>query len=236
VVVIGKDPKIGKFEVLLRPGGIAEVRRTIRHQGGSLLVIAPDKESAAKLLTQQTQGKVVLTDSATTRYITSPSYRFKEPLDWSAAHRAVAKVFYCYILLELGDSTLNARPIRMLREYVLRADPSVFQQSIARVSREVPIAGEGLLEMPRHHHAMMFDSFEQHNNWVCLFGLFQFAFPMDLSVFTPRGRMIGLNPQTREIVESITRHERIWRFRTSLRLGWARGSGLDPPIVRREPL
>jgi hypothetical protein len=72
--------------------------------------------------------KLTLDEVTRTGQITLPiSARFKHPIDWVQAHRAVAKIFYCYTLLELGEWFLRTNIASQLRDYILHgAKPEQF--------------------------------------------------------------------------------------------------------------
>lgn len=234
--VVGLDATLGEFEVTLLPGGKAEARKAVRRDGSTLTIIAPDEGSAAEYLRKLTKGKMTLSQDAERGFVSSETYRFKESLDWDTAHRAVAKIFYGYILLEFGEDALEAPSVVQLRRYVLRDGNEAVFKNATNVSNTVPVDQTGSFEIPRHHHALMVDSMVPTNNWVVLFGLFQFGYPFDFSTFQPTGRMLGVDPKTGTIVESLTRDRRgNWRFRVSLDLGWKRVPGANPKFNRREP-
>jgi hypothetical protein len=51
------------------------------------------------------------------------------------------------------------------------------------------------MEIPQHFHAMMFDSTDVANNFICLFGIFMFDFPIACLDLIPHGRFASVNPQ-----------------------------------------
>jgi len=201
-VLVGHDNIVGQFEVLIT-GSYAQIKPTVTRRGDSLFVMARSTDEALSLLAKAMKVRPEDLHPTASGIITCSGYQFKEPIDWAIAGKAVAKIFYCYLLLELGEAVLGIRPAQMLRDYFIRnVLPTIPVDS--GIGRSVPFPSGGTLDVPPHHHVAMFDSTEGKSNWVCLFGLFWFAFPYDLSECLPHGRMLAIHPHQRHLAEALT--------------------------------
>lgn len=230
-ILVARDDVIGPFEIRITPGGKARIKPSVSRRGNSLFVVARSMDEGVRVLAKAMKVRPEDVHPTASGIIKAGQYHFKETIDWRTANRAAAKIFYCYALLELGESALATQPAQMLRDYVLgKGLPTIPIGS--RIGRGVPFAGGGTLEVPQHHHIVMFDAAEADNNWVCLFGLLWFAFPYDLSEWVPHGRMIGMHPQQRRLAEALTKLEGRWHFRRSVKFGWQRPGTSAPEIPR----
>ena len=48
--------------------------------------------------------------------------------DWRRAHRAAAKILYCYLLLELGQTVLSSAPSETLRRHLMGGESALWPQ------------------------------------------------------------------------------------------------------------
>jgi hypothetical protein len=234
--VVANDPEIGDFELEMRPDGQLGFPPKIHRKDNTLIATGPNAEIALKTLARQMKRKLTSDEVTRTGQIVLPmSARFKHPIDWVQAHRAAAKIFYCYILLELGERFLRTDFASQLRDYVLHGTKPEQFDNKTEVSRTRHIEG-GSIDIPQHFHAMMFDSENVANNFICLFGIFMFDFPTICQELIPHGRFASVDPQEKgrlTLTENMTRDQGIWRFRTSIRWGWQRKGTTIPSIVPR---
>jgi hypothetical protein len=118
--IIATDPVIGDYELEMRPRDQIGFPPTVQRKEDTLIAIGPNAEIALKSLSRQMKRKLTPDDVTRSGKIVLPaSARFKHPIDWEQAHRAAAKIFYCYILLELGERCLKKDTVSKLRDYVL---------------------------------------------------------------------------------------------------------------------
>jgi hypothetical protein len=133
--------------------------------------------------------------------------------DWRHAHRAAARILYCYLLLELGEVALASTPSVILRRHVLedKAAPFAPQWEV------IP----SLHEAPRGWHVLMFDS-EPSAAAIGLFGSIWFRFGLDLTPIAPHGRLLTLDVARGMRGVAIVRRQGEWCHRTSIQWGWRR--------------
>jgi hypothetical protein len=232
--IIATDPNIGDFELEMKPNGVIAVRPVVRRQGNALIALGSDVNLAIATLSRKMKRKA--TPEQIGQINLPLNSRFKNPINWETAHRAVAKIFYCYLLLELGEWCLTTNVAASLRRYMhgdLKGETWNNKTAVSKVRK----IEDGSVEFPQHHHVLMFDSAEPANNFICVFGLFMFDFPLDCFELVPHGRMAAFNPREEggvKVIENLTRYEGVWRRRTSIRWGWQR-EGTTMPTVFEEP-
>jgi hypothetical protein len=213
----GMDPVLGKVDMIMRkvPKGAKIIAKSgLKKKGKDFVCIAATERQCLQMLSKAVGRDIKLSEIGDKGLIKATSFETKEPVDWNLAHRAVAKVFYCYLLLELGEQILHTSPMAVFREYFLSAAES------AKIAPD--FRSFGWFDVPAHYHVLMFDSGCTSNNGVCLFGGFWFRFSLDLSVLAPHGRHIAIDPVNHEITEQITKYRGNWHQRTSIKWGWKR--------------
>lgn len=133
--------------------------------------------------------------------------------DWRHAHRAVAKILYCYVMLELGEAVLVSRPSDILRRYVVDGEvgPCVPECEVTRAT----------LSPSPSIHVLSFDSMSPTAS-IGLFGTLWFRFRLDLEALTPHGRLLALDAIRGESVMTVVRRPGGWSHRRSARWGWKR--------------
>lgn len=133
--------------------------------------------------------------------------------DWRQAHRAAAKILYCYLLLELGEAALASAPSEILRRHVVNDEDGPFAPRW-----EVTPSHH---EPPRSWHVLMFDSTPSAAA-VGLFGTIWFRFGLDLEPMAPHGRLLTLDVTRGMRGMAVLRRQGEWRHRTSVQWGWRR--------------
>jgi HNH endonuclease len=133
------------------------------------------------------------------------------PDDWRRAHRAAAKILYCYLLLELGQAALSSAPSEMLRRHLMDDE-------------RTPWSPRWELTPPRHSpsprwHVMMFDS-ARSAAAVGLFGTIWFRFPLDLGALAPHGRLVAFDALQGGRGLAVLRSRTGWRYRSAVKWGW----------------
>jgi hypothetical protein len=133
------------------------------------------------------------------------------PDDWRRAHRAAAKILYCYLLLELGQAALSKAPSEMLRRHLM-------------ADEHTPWSPCWELTPPRHSpsarwHVLMFDS-ARSAAAVGLFGTIWFRFPLDLGTLAPHGRLVAFDALEGRRGLAVLRSKTGWRYRSAVKWGW----------------
>src|SRR5262249_52260552 len=115
-VLVGFDEEIGSFDVVLTARHGATVKSSIKKRNNSFYIVASSEEEglrlAAKWMTKDREALHITAQGA----VRCRHLRFKHDVDWQVASRAVAKMFYCYLLLELGEKVIESVPARILRD------------------------------------------------------------------------------------------------------------------------
>jgi len=135
------------------------------------------------------------------------------PDGWRRANRAAARILYCYVLLELGESVLSSAPSEMLRRHLLN-------------DKNPPWPTRCEVTPPAHSpsprwHVLMFDS-ARSTAAVGLFGTIWFRFGLDLGALAPHGRFVMLDAFTGARGMAVERSRRGWRHRSAVRWEWKR--------------
>jgi hypothetical protein len=213
--VTGLDPALGDIPMIMQRGehGTEIVPKVSPlGQGGRLWVTpATSMDEAIKMIGRFRKRPIGREEIGEWGYVRADKFQVKKP-DWITGHRAVAKLFYTYLLLELGEAILSAPPMDQLRRYFVEDREEI--QPLVEVAE--------MFNVPAHHHVLTFDSMDPSWNAVCLFRVFWFKFPIDLSSLPQSGRFIALNTDDRTIVEPLTKWRGSWHPRTSIRWGWNR--------------
>ena len=131
--------------------------------------------------------------------------------DWRRAYRAAAKILYCYLLLELGQTILSSPPVEKLRRHLMDDDaepwPPRWEVTPARQS---PSAS---------WHVLMFDS-ARSVAAIGLFGTIWFRFQLDLGALAPQGRLVAFDAFKGARGMAVRRSRTGWRYRAAVRWGW----------------
>jgi len=134
------------------------------------------------------------------------------PDDWRRAHRAAAKILYCYTLLELGQPALSSPVAETLRRQLNSEETAPWQPGCEVTRpRQSP---------SRRWHVLMFDSAPPSHAAVGLFGTVWFRFALDLEALAPHGRLVALDAVRGERGMASVRHRGAWRYRSAVRWGW----------------
>jgi HNH endonuclease len=142
-----------------------------------------------------------------------PSDARASDADWGRAHRAAAKILYCYLLLELGEAALASTPSELLRRHVVGDEAAPFAPHWEVTS--------ALHCRPRGWHVLMFDS-SPSAAAVGLFGTIWFRFGLDLAPIAPHGRLLTLDVARGMRGLAVVRRQGEWCHRTSIQWGWRR--------------
>jgi hypothetical protein len=134
--------------------------------------------------------------------------------DWRLAHRAAAKILYCYLLLELGEKALASPPLETLRKYLTADGPE-------------PWTPRWEISHPRHSpsakwHVLSFDAMPPSAAAIGLFGSIWFRFCFDFEALAPHGRLVALDAVRGVRGLAVQRHRGSWRHRSGVRWGWSR--------------
>jgi hypothetical protein len=133
------------------------------------------------------------------------------PDEWRRAYRAAAKILYCYLLLELGQSALSSAPAETLRRHLMddaRAPWPPRWEITAAAHSPSP-----------SWHVLMFDS-ARSSAAVGLFGTIWFRFPLDLGALAPHGRLVAFDAFKGARGLAVLRSSTGWRYRSAVRWGW----------------
>ncbi len=213
----GVDPVLGEIPMIMQKGskGTEIVPKLApKGEGGRLWVTpASTLDEAIAMVSRAMRRPISREEISEWGRVHAGKFLVKKP-DWKRGHKAVAKIFYAYLLLELGERILFAPPMEQLRRYFLEESPEVQMDPIVEV-------GE-LFDVPAHHHVLTFDSQDPSWNAICLFRAFWFKYPIDLSALPPSGRLIAVNAESSDIVEPLTKWKGAWHPRTSIKWGWTR--------------
>ena len=133
------------------------------------------------------------------------------PDDWRRAHRAAAKILYCYLLLELGQPALSSAPSEVLRRHLVEDE-------------RLHWAPRWEITPPRispssRWHVLMFDS-ARSAAAVGLFGTIWFRFPLDLGALAPHGRLVAFDAVKGARGLAVLRSSRGWQYRSAVQWGW----------------
>ena len=133
------------------------------------------------------------------------------PDDWRRAHRAAAKILYCYLLLELGQAAMSSAPAEMLRQHLMDDEAA-------------PWSPHWELTRPCHSpsakwHVLMFDS-ARSAAAIGLFGTIWFRFPLDLGPLAPHGRLVAFDAFKGARGLAVLRSSTGWCYRTAVKWGW----------------
>jgi len=136
------------------------------------------------------------------------------PGQWRLAHRAAAKILYCYLLLELGDAALVSPPLETVRKYVTAVGPE-------------PWTPRWEITRPPHSlsaswHVLSFDAVRPSAAAIGLFGTIWFRFRFDLEALAPKGGLLALDSVRGARGLAAHRHRGEWRYRAAPRWGWNR--------------
>ena len=133
------------------------------------------------------------------------------PDQWSRAYRAAAKILYCYLLLELGQSILSSPPSEQLRRHVMEDGlaPWPPRWEVGRADHSPSTAW----------HVLMFDSAHSAAA-IGLFGTIWFRFDLDLSALAPHGRLVAFHAFKGARGMAMLRSRKGWRHRSAVRWGW----------------
>jgi len=131
--------------------------------------------------------------------------------DWRRAHRAAAKILYCYLLLELGQSALSSPPSELLRRHLIDDEAELCAPRWeVTAPRQSP--------SPRWH-VLMFDS-ARPAAAIGLFGTIWFRFHLDLAALAPHGRLVAFDAFKGARGMAMLRSRTGWRYRSAVRWGW----------------
>jgi hypothetical protein len=133
------------------------------------------------------------------------------PADWRHASRAAARILYCYLLLELGQSILSSPPAETLRRLVMDGDAGVSppRWEVTQAAQS-PSAG---------WHVLMFDAVHSVAA-IGLFGTIWFRFDLDLAALAPEGRLVTFHAFKGARGMATGRTRTGWRYRSAVRWGW----------------
>ncbi len=228
--VVGMDPTVGPVRMRMSKGPhgtkIVAKLHPIRGTGGRIWrTPAHDLESAIRMVEKKTGRKITPEVIEEWGVVRPSTFQVPAP-DWNRAQRAVAKLFYCYLLLELGEGVIDHPPVASLRQYVLHG------REVDQISPTWKVGDA--TDVPAHHHLLQFDSRDSALNRVCLFRVFTFEYPLNLSSLAPHGRLLVVDPTRRTIVEAATKFRGQWRFRVSIDWGWRRQGRTVFPLRRQE--
>jgi hypothetical protein len=134
--------------------------------------------------------------------------------DWYRAHRAAAKILYCYLLLELGEPALGSPPSETLRRHLSDEQTDGWTPRW-EVTPPLPTRATGW-------HVLAFDAMPPSTAAVGLFGTIWFRFGVDLAALGPHGRLVALDAIGGARRMAARRHPEGWRHRAAVRWGWAR--------------
>jgi len=145
-----------------------------------------------------------------------PKSRASEPSrnDWRLAHRAAAKILYCYLLLELGETALMSHPLETLRKYVTAGGP---EQWTPRWEISHPLHSPSPT-----WHVLSFDAMSPSAAAIGLFGTIWFRFRFDFEALAPHGRLVALDAVKGARGLAVQRQRGTWRARSTVRWGWSR--------------
>jgi len=134
------------------------------------------------------------------------------PDDWQRAHRAAAKILYCYLLLELGQPVLSSPASEVLRRHLSGAEIEHWEPRYE-------------VTQPRYSpspnwHVLMFDAAPPSHAAVGLFGTIWFRFRLDLEALAPHGRLAAFDATRGARGMAALRHRGAWHYRSAVRWGW----------------
>ena len=131
--------------------------------------------------------------------------------DWRRAHRAAAKILYCYLLLELGQTVLSSAPSETLRRHLMGGESALWPQRW-EITPPLHSPSPGW-------HVLMFDSAHSAAA-VGLFGTIWFRFRLDLGALAPHGRLVAFHAFKGARGLAVLRSRQGWRHRSAVRWGW----------------
>jgi hypothetical protein len=134
--------------------------------------------------------------------------------DWRRAHRAAARILYCYLLLELGEPVLGSPPSEILRRHLTDEETARWTPRW-EVTRPLHSRLAGW-------HVLTFDSTPPSTAAIGLFGTIWFRFAFDLTALAPHGRLVALDAIGGARGMAALRHHGGWRHRAAVRWGWKR--------------
>ncbi len=134
--------------------------------------------------------------------------------DWRLAHRAAAKILYCYLLLELGETALMSPSLGTLRKYVTADGPEPWTP---RWEISHPLHSPS-----RTWHVLSFDAMPPSAAAIGLFGTIWFRFRFDFEALAPHGRLVALDTVRGARGLAVQRQRGTWRHRSTVRWGWSR--------------
>jgi HNH endonuclease len=133
------------------------------------------------------------------------------PDDWRRAYRAAAKILYCYLLLELGQTVLSSPPAEKLRRHLMDHDAELWPPRWeVTPARQSPSAS---------WHVLMFDSAHSAAA-IGLFGTIWFRFHLDLGALAPQGRLVTFDAFKGARGMAMLRSRTGWLYRSAVRWGW----------------
>jgi hypothetical protein len=133
------------------------------------------------------------------------------PDDWRRAYRAAAKILYCYLLLELGQTILSSPPVEKLRRHLMDDDAELWPPRWeVTPARQSPSAS---------WHVLMFDS-ARSVAAIGLFGTIWFRFRLDLGALVPQGRLVAVDAFKGARGMAMLRSRTGWLYRSAVRWGW----------------
>ncbi len=133
------------------------------------------------------------------------------PDEWRRAYLAAAKILYCYLLLELGQTILSSPPSETLRRHLIDDDAELWPPRWEVTQpRQSPSAG---------WHVLMFDS-ARSTAAIGLFGTIWFRFQLDLGALAPHGRLVAFDAFKGARGMAMLRSRTGWRHRSAVRWGW----------------
>jgi hypothetical protein len=133
------------------------------------------------------------------------------PDDWRRAYRAAAKILYCYLLLELGQTILSSPPAEKLRRHLMDDDAELWPPRWeVTPARQSPSAS---------WHVLMFDS-ARSVAAIGLFGTIWFRFHLDLGALAPQGRLVTFDAFKGARGMAMLRSRTGWLYRSAVRWGW----------------
>jgi hypothetical protein len=133
------------------------------------------------------------------------------PDDCRRAYRAAAKILYCYLLLELGQTILSSPPAEKLRRHLMDDDAELWPPRWeVTPARQSPSAS---------WHVLMFDS-ARSVAAIGLFGTIWFRFHLDLGALAPQGRLVTFDAFKGARGMAMLRSRTGWLYRSAVRWGW----------------
>lgn len=150
----------------------------------------------------------------TASLISARGLRSPSAADWRRAHRAAARILYCYLLLELGEEALGSPPSEVLRRHISN-DGAAGWRPRWEVTRPLNSGSAGW-------HVLTFDSTPPSTAAVGLYGTIWFRFGFDLTALAPHGRLVALDAIGGSRGMAAVRHRNGWRHRAAVRWGWRR--------------